>query len=217
MRLRAIVFPAALGLSLTAANTGGWAVITVEDLPTHLVAGQSAELRFKVRQHGNHVMEDLQPSVIAVNGKQKARVTATHTGKGVYAAQLTVPQAGLWTLTVDGNWHNAKVTLLPVTAIANGQRATVIPEHYRGKQLFVAKGCITCHVHGDVTNAESIPVGPDLTGKSFAADYLKLWLANPSIRPPKDRNNPMPNLDLKPQEIAALVAFINKNSGVALR
>lgn len=217
MRLSTIVLPGLLGLSLTAATTGGWAVITVEDLPTHLVAGQPAELRFKVRQHGVEVMHDLQPVVIATKGKQRARINARHQGSGIYAAEINVPDAGQWSLTVDGQWHAAKVTLLPLTAIASGQRATVLPEHYRGKQLFVAKGCITCHVHGDVQDSGPVPIGPDLTKPAYAADYLKMWLADPTMRPPKDPNKRMPKLELKPQEITALVAFLNKSTGVAIR
>ena len=35
-----------------AAALGGWATISVEDLPDYLVAGQPARLTFTVRQHG---------------------------------------------------------------------------------------------------------------------------------------------------------------------
>lgn len=209
MNVRAVAVPALLGLSLTAAGSGGWAVITVEDLPTHMIAGQPVELRFKVRQHGMHPMDDLKPTVTAAVGKEDVRVGATYKGNGVYAATITPPATGQTVIDIDGNWHAARARLLPVTTLAANTKAAPIPEHYRGKQLFVAKGCFTCHVHADVANSGQVPVGIDLTGKSFAPDYLKLWLANPNIRPPQDPNKRMPNLDLKPQEIAALVAFIN--------
>jgi hypothetical protein len=63
--------------------------------------------------------------------------------------------------------------------------------------------------------------GPDLTGKRFATEYLRRFLADPSITPvpeeicSKDRSycgSPyeMPNLNLKDAEIEALVAFITK-------
>ena len=45
----------------------------------------------------------------------------------------------------------------------------------------------------------------DLTGKRFPQDYLKRFLADPSIKPAE-----MPNLKLKSDEIEALAAFINK-------
>ena len=45
----------------------------------------------------------------------------------------------------------------------------------------------------------------DLTGHLFPPDYLKKFLADPSIKPAE-----MPNLKLKDSEIEALAAFINK-------
>jgi hypothetical protein len=61
--------------------------------------------------------------------------------------------------------------------------------------------------------------GPDLTGKRFVTEYLRKFLADPSITPApeevcsKDRSScgspyAMPNLHLKDAEIEALVAFI---------
>ena len=47
----------------------------------------------------------------------------------------------------------------------------------------------------------------DVTRKHFAADYLKKFLADPSIR-----KVDMPNLKLKQDEISALIAFINGSS-----
>src|SRR5687768_5476664 len=176
MKYRALLFPAALGLSMTAATAGGWAVITVEDLPTHFVAGQPTELRFKVRQHGMEVVHDLKPQLMASLGKEDVRVAATNKGGGVYAASITVPTTGQWTLNIDAGWHGVKTKLLPITAVAAGARPLAIPERYRGKQLFVAKGCVTCHMHSEVPSSGMIPAGPDLTGKKFDSDYLKLWL-----------------------------------------
>ena len=45
----------------------------------------------------------------------------------------------------------------------------------------------------------------DLTGKRFQPDYLRKFLADPSIKPAE-----MPNLKLKEDEIEALAAFLNK-------
>jgi hypothetical protein len=88
----------------------------------------------------------------------------------------------------------------------------------RGKRLFVAKGCITCHVHGSVDPAGTLQlkaVGPELTQKRYAPDYLRMYLADPSIRAPSTPNAMrMPNLGLKPAEIASLVAFVNNGQQV---
>ena len=79
----------------------------------------------------------------------------------------------------------------------------------RGRRLFVAKGCVTCHLHRAV-NETSIAVGPELTGRRFAPEYLARFLADPAaVIPPPSGAFGMPNLRLKPAEIAALTAFLN--------
>ena len=97
-------------------------------------------------------------------------------------------------------------------------RSPALTDAERGRRLFVAKGCITCHVHSAVDPEGTLQlkqVGPDLTTKRYAAEYLKLFLADPSIRPPSTPNGMrMPNLGLKPAEIAALAAFVNKDQQV---
>ena len=83
--------------------------------------------------------------------------------------------------------------------------------------LFVAKGCLTCHVHGGVDMVGSMKVGPELTHLRFPADYLAKFLADPTIKPPTVQYARMPNLELTRADIAALVAFVNAESKVAAR
>jgi cytochrome c2 len=101
------------------------------------------------------------------------------------------------------------VTLLPLRATGAGALAppTFTPAE-RGHRLFVAKGCITCHVHRDVKRSGVVKVGPELTEVRYTADYLARFLENPAIKPPTGPNR-MPNLQLAQNEIAALVAFLN--------
>jgi len=40
---------------------GGWAVVTVRDLPEYLVAGQQYTIEFQVRQHGRTLLSGLRP------------------------------------------------------------------------------------------------------------------------------------------------------------
>lgn len=205
-----------LVLPLIAAYAGGWAVITLDDLPAQLPTGQPVDLAFTVRQHGMTPVTDLHPVVTARSGDRDTRAAALPAGKpGRYAARLTVPRDGDWRITIDSDFGDSRVTLLPIRASAatasngNGNGAThAAPPRERGRQLFVAKGCITCHVHGDIGDARSLAVGPDLSERRFAADYLGMFLADPSIRPPTGDNR-MPDLDLSQAEINALVAFIN--------
>jgi mono/diheme cytochrome c family protein len=77
-----------------------------------------------------------------------------------------------------------------------------------GAALFVAKGCVTCHTNGAAPNEAHIrlSIGPDLSVYSRDPAFLRVWLANPAqVR----GNTEMPDLDLSPDEIEALIAFLN--------
>ncbi len=78
------------------------------------------------------------------------------------------------------------------------------------RELFVAKGCLTCHLHPEVAGSGVVKVGPDLAGRRFTGDYLQRFLADPNIATTRGPGGfEMPNLNLAPREIAALAAFIN--------
>jgi cytochrome c oxidase subunit 2 len=83
----------------------------------------------------------------------------------------------------------------------------------QGRAVFEAKGCAGCHT---VTGFSRGKVGPDLTHlysrQTFAgasldlnADNLRRWLHNPPAVKPGAR---MPNLELTPQEITQLIAYL---------
>lgn len=203
------LLPTALAIPLAAAAFGGWNTISLNDVPDYLRARQPTQLTFTVRQHGVEGQSNLKPSVEARSGDVTTSVNATPGRRaGEYSAALTLPSAGEWTLTLNSNWHDMRNTLLPIRVVDAGAPApAVLAEAERGRRLFVAKACSTCHVHAAV-GGKSFSVGPDLTGRTFPADYLAQFLADPSIKKPTSRNK-MPNLELKPAEIAALVTFIN--------
>ena len=65
-------FRIALGLALLLsvifaipAFAGGWAVITLDELPTNVVAGEPLTIGFTVLQHGKTPMDGLYPNVTA--------------------------------------------------------------------------------------------------------------------------------------------------------
>ena len=205
------VVPVLLPLLLISASAGGWATVTIEDVPDYVVAGQPVNLTFAVRQHGAKPISGLEPRVEALAGRREIRAAATPAqGAGRYAASLVLPEAGEWTITIHHGFGSGRITLLPMTAVAAGARpARPLAEPERGRRLFVAKGCITCHVNREAgMDDASISVGPDLTGRRFPADYLGRFLADPSIASGSG-NERMPDLGLKPPEIASLVAFLN--------
>jgi cytochrome c2 len=95
--------------------------------------------------------------------------------------------------------------------------APVIPGAEAGHDLFVSRGCNSCHGVGSGT-----VIGPDLKGVGGRrdADWLRRWLADPAamVRASPDLrswpaaygNIVMPNQNLSAQEIDALVGYLGK-------
>jgi len=183
------------------AALGGWATVSVKDLPDYIVAGQPTTLPFTVRQHGVEPLSGLRPTIDARSGGMAATADAKQVGNGEYTAVLTLTQPGDWTITIHSGFGKNRLTLLPIRVVESaGQRPVALTEAQRGERLFTAKGCTTCHV--------DIEVGPKLAGRTFDPDYLKRWLTDPKAVRSEAR---MPNQNLRPDEIAALTAFINQS------
>jgi len=210
------VLPLAAALSVAA---GGWAVITLDDVPDALVQGKRVTLTFAVRQHGHTPLDGLRPSIEATQlpGGERFRTEAVPAdGKGRYRTTLAMPDTGQWRLTINSGFGPSHVDLDPIVVLGPGQTGPSYGDAERGRRLFVAKGCVECHLHGDVAGSGVVQVGPALTGLRLPADFLARFLADPSILPPATGTTTgMPNLDLKPAEIAALVAFINDDAATA--
>jgi hypothetical protein len=217
------MMPGALLVTSMPFHAGGWATITVEELPDYVVAGQPLTLEYTVRQHGAEFLSGLNGRITATSGKRTVLWAARATrSSGRYAATVVIPGAGDWTLTIESGFGKSRVTLLPITAITTGGMLTrPLSESDRGKRLFVAKGCVTCHAHAAITAGDREMVGgdfaPDLTHKRFEADYLTRYLADPSIIARRSTDLRMPNLRLSRAEIASLAAFINGERSVGLR
>ena len=214
------LLPAFLLLPALPYNAGGWAVVTVKELPDHAVAGQPLDLAYAVRQHGIQLIPGLEGRVVARSGTLEATATAAPAGRaGHYAARLTLPRSGAWTITIHSGFGNSSTTLLPLRTVDPGTPALPpVAEAERGRHLFVAKGCASCHTHAG-SGVSGIAVGPDLTDRRFPADYLAKFLADPTTKPSQrvPSTQKMPDLELAPREIAALVAFVNAERRVSGR
>jgi hypothetical protein len=85
-----------------------------------------------------------------------------------------------------------------------------VSEVEAGRQLFIAKGCITCHYNDRAASRSeywTIEMGaPDLSNYSSAPEILFIRLKDPAAA---KSDTKMPQLNLKQTEIEALVAFIN--------
>lgn len=212
----------ALGLILMAplpVAFGGWAVITVRNVPEYLRVGQATTLEFIIRQHGQRPMDDRSPSVTirkAGSGwlAAKQRLSGVRTGEpGQYAVTITPEDTGSVELTIDSDWNTTRVTLLPIPVLSAGQAPVSVADNERGRQMFVAKGCVTCHIKRDdpvLGERSSLSVGPELTGRQFPLDWISQKLADPaSLRVGTGGLAGMPNLGLSKLEIAALASYVN--------
>ena len=211
-----------LALALTtiaALKMGGWAVVSVVKVPDYLVVGKAEQLTFSVQQHGVSRLTDLSPTVTARSGSREVSSRAARLSTGGYRAFITIPEAGEWQIKIASGFGKSGGTLLPVRAIAAGEQPPTAPsEAERGRAMFAAKGCVTCHIHGAVDiKGELSDFGPDLTARRFATTYLEQYLMDPSIKPAEQGKSQMPKPDLRQVDIAPLIAFINAERKTAIR
>lgn len=220
------VVVASLGMlvlgTVAATRLGGWAIVSVVDPPTHLVAGAPNAIDFAIRQHGEQPLGNLEPEVSARSGWRRVNARASQVGQGTYRATLKIPAGSKsdgWRIHIDAGFGRSRGTLLPLPAIGAGEAAPHLSESERGRQLFAAKGCVSCHVHSAVDIVGELKAaGPDLTGRRFPPDYLTRFLADPGIKTSTPSNGwKMPNPKLRSQEISALVAFINTHGQLSVK
>ena len=264
---------------------GGWAVVTLDEFPTNVVAGESFDIGFTVLQHGVTPVAGITPIITGTltGAKESVSVIAQEEGQpGHYVASLKFPTAGEWSWEIDSFGEQTMpplsvadapiaaqtiseskpVSNMPVSSLlvsglglasvliglfamktknlwalglvliglviggvglvsAAGQaevkseaRETIPLDSNSqvayGHDLFIAKGCLTCHYHQDVTSYIDFrgDIGPDLTNFSAAPEYLRMRLKDPkSVK----SDTKMPKLNLSDAEIEALIAFINSD------
>lgn len=190
---------------------GGWAVVTVKDLPEYFVAGKPYTIEFQVRQHGRTLLSGLHPSlVVGTSDDGGTTVPAVATGAdggGTYAATFTAPAAGRLFLTIRSGFMSTEVRLYPTTVVAASDTPPAMQPRERGQVLFVAKGCNTCHANSDLVNRPdnySLAVGPALGGRQLATEYVVQKVKHPN-------SQIMPDLGVSEADAAAIAAFVNAN------
>jgi len=198
------------------ATMGGWAVVTVKDLPEYFVAGQEYTIEFQVRQHGNHLLSRLEPRLLVssserrlgglLGGKNETSIPAVaRSAEGTYAATFTAPSVEQVFLTIKSGFGPSDLRLYPQPVVASGTSRPVMAAADRGRILFVAKGCNTCHANADLTDRpdnQQITVGPDLGGRRLAREYVVQKLTKPA-------SQAMPDLGLSEGEVLSLAAFLS--------
>lgn len=227
MRKSLVLIPAAALIASTAAFawSGGWAVVSVSKIPDAWVAGKPLQLTWQVRQHGVTRLSGLEPMLEARAGSRVVKGLTWSFNEGGatgYRGRITFPEPGEWQVTIHSGFGRSRAVLVPwrVVDSVGPVRGTVeehlrtigvadLPEPEQGRRMFVAFGCVTCHVHRAVDLAGEVSAfGPDLTDRRFPPDYLARFLADPSIKPATNDRR-MPSVGVREKDIAPLVAFIN--------
>lgn len=212
-------------------SMGGWAVVSVSKIPDAWIVGKPLQLSWQARAHGNVPVHGLRPTLEARSGRR--RVTGrtwefNEGGQRGYRGRITFPTRGNWQVTIHSGFGSSRTVLLPwavvdsVTTVRgtvedHPQRMRIAPlsEAERGRRMFVAKGCVTCHVHRSVGITGQVNhFGPELTDRRLPADYLRRFLADPSIKPPMNGRR-MPNPGLREKDIDPLVAFLTARPATA--
>jgi cytochrome c551/c552 len=192
---------------------GGWAVVTVKDLPEYFVAGQQYTIEFQVRQHGRTLLSGLRPQlVIASPGGREVSVPAVaRPAEGTYAVTFTAPATGQVRFTIRSGFMNTELRLYPQPVVAAGAARPAMPPRDRGQMLFIAKGCNTCHANSDLTDGpenQVITVGPELGGRHLAREYVIQKMKNPA-------SQIMPDLGLSDADVAAIAVFLSGDRAAA--
>ena len=274
---------------ITPVFAGGWAVITLDRLPTGVIASEPFTVGFTVLQHGKTPLADINPTITATLSESESFVVqAKPEGKtGHYSATLTFPKEGNWSWSIqaftmdqampelnvaaptvasaaqrpDGETRPiSPLVIVRILALVIGSAGLVVAYQRKsrlagglvvlcllvgvgsfvtgssipvsveaqsqpssaafvdpasspvelGEQLFIVKGCITCHVNTKVKLVSThwtIDMGaPDLSKFSASPEVLRLRLKDPKL---VKSDTQMPNLHLADDEIEALIAFIN--------
>ncbi|MCC6299953.1 MAG: c-type cytochrome [Anaerolineales bacterium] len=275
----ALAFALALAMPVLA---GGWAVITLDELPMNVVVGEPLNIGFTVRQHGKTPLTGIDASVTIRAGLETLVFVAKEEGEpGHYVAALKFPAAGEWEWSIAAFGYDQSMpdlsvaaggsatavsipakaeplsTLLIVRFVALGMGVLALGFAFRaknrsvlalsvfcllvgvgsffagsavpameakndasnedsvsqielGQRLFIAKGCVTCHINtrvSDWQNYRTIELGAtNLSNFSASPEVLRIRLKDPKMA---KSDTQMPNLGLSDAEIEALIAFIN--------
>ena len=193
---------------------GGWAVVTVKDLPEYFVAGQQYTIEFQVRQHGRTLLSDLQPRLVVSSSERSLGSTipaVARSAEGTYAVTFTAPAGEQVFLTIKSGFGNNELRLYPQAVVAAGASRPALSAADRGRILFVAKGCNVCHANSDLTDRpdnQSIAVGPELGGRRLARQYVIQKITNPA-------SQIMPDVGLSDVEAGAIAAFLTGERAAA--
>lgn len=125
MKKHWIALPATIMLLLLSsitAQAGGWVVVTLDELPYQLQAGQTITIGFTIQQHGREPINMTGVQLLATQTTRSAALsfTATQQGaKGHYQVAVTLPTAGEWQWEIQpGGFPTVELTAITVVPAA---------------------------------------------------------------------------------------------------
>jgi mono/diheme cytochrome c family protein len=103
---------------------GGWATITLDEIPENVHAGERITIGFTVRQHGINPMADLSPKIVALHTETKETISVDAVSQGDvghYWVKLNFPQAGTWNWIIQAfTMEQSMPPLVVLPALADG-------------------------------------------------------------------------------------------------
>ncbi|MCC6500911.1 MAG: c-type cytochrome [Anaerolineales bacterium] len=133
---------------------GGWAVITLDELPSTVIAGEPVQIGFTVRQHGKTPLVGIDATVTIQTGFDKLTFIAKEEGlPGHYVAELNFPTEGEWIWEIDAFGYEQPMPNLRVT------------------------GAVTTAANLPVAKTEALPTSPVVPLASLTMGALALIFA----------------------------------------
>jgi hypothetical protein len=102
------------------AKAGGWVVITLDDLPAGVHAGETVNLGLMVRQHGRTPIDTVSPAALATNQEtgETVRVEAEKgEGAGHFTLAIVLPSQGVWDVQITAEPFGQTLQLAPITVL----------------------------------------------------------------------------------------------------
>ena len=143
------------------ALAGGWATVTLDQLPTEFQAGQTYRMGFTILQHG---ITPFDGGGAGIRARSATGQTATFAAKaegpaGHYVAEVKFPSAGMWTWEIAPGPF-APQPLAPIeVVIAGGTKTTTQP------------AVSPAPLSGQIVRG-ALAVGTVLAGVSFALQLM---------------------------------------------
>lgn len=160
-----------LFLGVPATLAGGWAVVTLDQLPADVVAGKPIRLGFMIRQHGRTpwVYDQVMVHAVHIQSHEKISVQAEAEGAtGHYVAALNFPQAGTWRWGIESGLMPGQQPMPDLTVLASPQAGSSEVSTSSGVQQTLA---------GDSLTGGSFPLslGIGLIGGIATVGTLFFW------------------------------------------